>query len=378
MLRRPIATNRRDKPVVIFKNDQELKELPHIQAAALWLKDYAELKSRPYTIIENGMYLGETWTWNGDRYNFTTDESVRREKLRVWKEEGRIKQEKVLPTGCWTFFCNPNKWAMDQFLLSGKTNDSFSVTAWQKDWFEIGQFGVIRVGNDTRSREQLNGLERMSRGIYAIVQVTGLPEYRSAHDPYYYEAEDKKRYHVPIRYVYSNYENPIRLDDWELEPRTEDVYLMNGFQASSMPLNPATFQAICEKWNIGDELNSLELPDIKLTEELNSETVYMEGSAKQVIVNAYERNSKARQACLAKHGYDCSVCGFNFAAVYGELGDKFIHVHHLKEIHTIKEEYVVDPIHDLIPVCPNCHAMLHRKSPPYTLQELRTILRQSH
>ncbi len=300
------------------------------------------------------------------------------EETYTWKEEGRIQQEKVLPTGYWTFFCNPNKWAMDQFLLSGKTNDSFSVTAWQKDWFEIGQFGVIRVGNDTRSREQLNGLERMSRGIYAIVQVTGLPEYRSAHDPYYYEAEDKKRYHVPIRYVYSNYENPIRLDDWELEPRTEDVYLMNGFQASSMPLNPATFQAICEKWNIGDELNSLELPDIKLTEELNSETVYMEGSAKQVIVNAYERNSKARQACLAKHGYDCSVCGFNFAAVYGELGDKFIHVHHLKEIHTIKEEYVVDPIHDLIPVCPNCHAMLHRKSPPYTLQELRTILRQSH
>lgn len=153
---------------------------------------------------------------------------------------------------------------------------------------------------------------------------------------------------------------------------------MNGFQASSMPLNPATFRVICENWNIGNELNSLEWPDIKLTEELNSETVYVEGSAKQVIVNAYERNSKARQACLAKHGYDCSVCGFNFADVYVELGDKFIHVHHLKEIHTIKEEYVVDPIHDLIPVCPNCHAMLHRKSPPYTLQELRTILRQSH
>ncbi len=234
------------------------------------------------------MYLGETWTWNGDRYNFTTDESVRLEKLRVWKEEGRIKQEKVLPTGCWTFFCNPNKWAMDQFLLSGKTNDSFSITAWQKDWFEIGQFGVIRVGNDTRSREQLNGLERMSRGIYAIVQVTGLPEYRNAHDPYYYEEEDKKRYHVPIRYVYSNYENPIRLDDWELEPCKEDTYLMNGFQASSMPLNSATFRVICEKWNIGDELNSLEWPDIKITEELNSETVYVEGSAKQVIVNAYE------------------------------------------------------------------------------------------
>jgi len=40
----------------------------------------------------------------------------------------------------------------------------------------------------------------------------------------------------------------------------------------------------------------------------------------------------------------------------------------------IKDEYEVDPINDLRPVCPNCHAMLHRKKPPLTIEELETII----
>jgi len=65
----------------------------------------------------------------------------------------------------------------------------------------------------------------------------------------------------------------------------------------------------------------------------------------------------------------------NFADRYGEIGDGFIHVHHLRPISSIGAEYVIDPISDLRPLCPNCHAMVHRRAPAITIEELREVLR---
>ncbi len=113
---------------------------------------------------------------------------------------------------------------------------------------------------------------------------------------------------------------------------------------------------------------------IPLTEELDSPEKYPEGAKRTVTVNAYERNPKAREACVAHHGFLCSACDFNFEAVYGALGQEFIHVHHLKPIGKIRKEYEVDPKTDLIPVCPNCHAMIHRLEPALTIQQLRDLL----
>ena len=78
---------------------------------------------------------------------------------------------------------------------------------------------------------------------------------------------------------------------------------------------------------------------------------YVEGAAIQVTTNCDERNRAARTACIDHYGVNCTVCGFNFASEFGELGDGFIHVHHLIPISEIGENYVVDPIADLRPVC---------------------------
>jgi predicted HNH restriction endonuclease len=69
------------------------------------------------------------------------------------------------------------------------------------------------------------------------------------------------------------------------------------------------------------------------------------------------------------------VCGFSFGAIYGELGTGFIHVHHLVPLALIKQGYEVDPIKDLRPVCPNCHAMLHKRTPPFSINELASALK---
>jgi 5-methylcytosine-specific restriction protein A len=106
-----------------------------------------------------------------------------------------------------------------------------------------------------------------------------------------------------------------------------------------------------------------------------AEGAYLEGATRQVLVNAYERSDAARAACLAAHGVRCCVCDFDFGEGFGELGAGFIHVHHLNELSLVREEHRVDPVQDLRPICPNCHAMAHRTRPAMSIEELK-VLRQ--
>jgi 5-methylcytosine-specific restriction protein A len=116
--------------------------------------------------------------------------------------------------------------------------------------------------------------------------------------------------------------------------------------------------------------------EVQLAQEFDEEQTekLFEGAKKQIVVNAYERNIKARQICINTYGYKCSICDFDFEEFYGDLGFQFIEVHHLKPLHEIDKEYHVDPINDLRPVCPNCHAMLHRAG--ISCEELKNKLVQ--
>ena len=112
---------------------------------------------------------------------------------------------------------------------------------------------------------------------------------------------------------------------------------------------------------------------IKSSEKLIQESTeeLFEGVKKTVKVNSYERNPKARQLCVKYWKAICAVCEIDFEKTYGEIGKGFIHVHHLTPVSQIGETYKIDPIIDLIPVCPNCHSMLHKCEPPLTIEELK-------
>lgn len=101
----------------------------------------------------------------------------------------------------------------------------------------------------------------------------------------------------------------------------------------------------------------------------------MEGALHRVTANRFERNPIARRACIAHYGASCVVCGFSFENVFGFRGKGFIHVHHLSPLARQQGSYTVDPIRDLRPVCPNCHAMLHQNDPPTSIDDLRAELR---
>ena len=85
------------------------------------------------------------------------------------------------------------------------------------------------------------------------------------------------------------------------------------------------------------------------------------GIGKKVWVNKYERNANARRKCLETYGTNCAICGFDSHLVYGDGFENRIEVHHIIPINQINDEYQIDPLKDLIPVCPNCHTMLHTK-----------------
>ena len=102
----------------------------------------------------------------------------------------------------------------------------------------------------------------------------------------------------------------------------------------------------------------------------------IEGASSRVLVNAYERNPEARRRCLEIHGSACCICGFDFGEIYGEVAGGYIHVHHLRPLSEIGAQYVVNPIDDLRPVCPNCHAVVHLRVPAFTIEEIRTLLRR--
>lgn len=99
-----------------------------------------------------------------------------------------------------------------------------------------------------------------------------------------------------------------------------------------------------------------------------------EGMLVREEVNRYERNRLNREACIAINGTTCKACGFNFKETFGDLGDGFIHVHHIIPVSQVGEGYVVDPSKDLVPVCANCHSMMHRADPPMTVENLKILI----
>lgn len=114
---------------------------------------------------------------------------------------------------------------------------------------------------------------------------------------------------------------------------------------------------------------------VRLEVELDSFESLEEGKPGLKYTTVYERNPKLRAQAIALHGTTCQGCTFNFELAYGELGKGFIHIHHIKPLGTMAQEHKVNPETDLVPLCANCHAMVHRdKARTLTLDELKNII----
>ena len=183
--------------------------------------------------------------------------------------------------------------------------------------------------------------------------------------------------HAPLNSEVGLYAKRIsKIYDIEFTKRSAQKYkfwdlFFNGWEEGKYfvwELKSTLAEALRESKLTGEQPYAEEFQDEEI-EELS------EGTKKTITVNSYERNSRARYLCIQYWKPICSVCYFDFKSIYGEIGQGYIHVHHLVPVSKIGKSYKVDPIQDLRPVCPNCHSMLHSKNPPLSINELQEIIK---
>ena len=253
---------------------------------------------------------------------------------------------------------NPERWAWTELAKTASRvrEEGSAIRRWS-----CGNTRKIEVGDRVFLLRQ--GVE--PRGIMASGTVIGSP-YEADH----WDPSSSK----PALYVDVTFDSLLDPDRDDVLPRElldePPFYGMHWNAQSSGTTIPANVAAALEAaWS--ELLHGLPENPSKESEPAK----LYEGAAYAVTLTGYERNREVRQRCIDHYGATCVLCKLTFGNVYGPPGDGYIHVHHLFPLSAGDgEPHEVDPIEDLRPVCPNCHAIIHRRSPPYTLEEMQEML----
>ncbi len=262
---------------------------------------------------------------------------------------------------------NPTRWRWDdlpetvQRVRRGESDDDRWSAGVTRSGIKPGdRFFILRQGAGPRG---IFGSGEMRSEVYQ--------------DAHWDESREGEANYVDVRFetlVDPDEESERMIPIADLIERFQDRHYFKRVQASGQQLPDDVAEELEAWWRETYGLPENPITSARLAEELPENHAYFEGAVSRIEINAYERNAAARRACVAHYGARCRVCGFDFERTYGALGRDFIHVHHLKRLSGIGEQYQLDPIRDLRPVCANCHAMIHRQDPPLKLKDLRQIV----
>lgn len=254
---------------------------------------------------------------------------------------------------------NPNRWEWDDLpdVVAAFENGETLTKRWS-----CARNKSIGVGD----RVFLIRLGKQPKGIFGYGTVI-TPSYEDVH------WEDTRR---KSQYVEFQIDWIVLPGRDRIIPRAEldkPPYLQMHWdtQVSGIRIPDDIATALRNKWELIDGETRFALP-----EEVDASESFSAGGCTLVTVNSYERNPRARQACISHYGARCSVCDLNFTDVYGPVGNGFIHVHHIALVSTKRQKYRLNPIKDLRPVCPNCHAMIHQQEPCLTVNEVKRMIRK--
>ncbi len=234
-----------------------------------------------------------------------------------------------------------------------------------RDAWTVGSSTLPRSGD----RFFLIRLGEPPRGIVASGKITSSPYEADHWDQDRASKGDKARY-VGIDFDVLSEEPLI---EWStlMEPPLSGFRWATQMSGIRLPLEVAS--AVEELWSQATAGSGVGFPD-----ERSSLEAGQEGARQQVWVNRYERNPRLRAACIEHYGLSCVVCGMSFERRYGPVAATYIQVHHLDPLSNVAGPHEVDPIEDLRPVCPNCHAVIHlRGDLPYSIEEVKQFLSKS-
>ncbi|WP_099363666.1 HNH endonuclease [Fredinandcohnia onubensis] len=317
-------------PITILKNNEMLFEANNIQEAARFLAEQLNsTKYKFYDHIERGYVYNIPFYIKENKYRFIAPKNIAVNRRRELEESGHKNARRF-----WLIPANPNDYDVEGAFSYYDTID------WKRSFkYENGDIIFIYLSGSIKQIrykvEVIEGIVRDSSIVYD--------------DTFWL---DEKKYEQSLEYERSRIRLLDKVDTPELSlARLRDHGLKGNIQGA-MKLNEGLLDYI--KSFFEHDLTEGYFPE-EVPESLE------EGKRKTVSVNVYERNPIARKRCMEHYGVQCQICDLNFEDTYGEIGKDFIHVHHIIPLHEIRQDYVVDPIKDLIPVCPNCHAMIHRK-----------------
>jgi len=193
--------------------------------------------------------------------------------------------------------------------------------------------------------------------------------------------EDKKsggkHYYAAIR-DFREFEEPVSIRDaqglyLEVIPSSRES---NYWRDGARVISQATYNRIVGVAKIRPPIASSNWAGSNLNDQEQSlETIITgtDGKKKLIYTTVSERDGKLRGEAVRIHGTTCKACGFNFGDFYGPDGLDFIHIHHLQPLSQGMQ--LVDPLTDLIPLCANCHSMVHRRRDKLiAIEELKMLI----
>ncbi len=259
------------------------------------------------------------------------------------------------------FAWNPKKWEWKEGELT-KQVLKVAATGSAEDSWSCGNRKDLPIG----SRHFLIRLGKEPRGIVGSGQTTTDPEV-GPHWDAALARQGKEALYVDLKFDFLSKEPLIAWDELHERPYSSVSW---GIQASGVLIPDSVANELEQLWK--RRTGGL---DPILPEEIPPNETYAEGTRRNVVLNAYERNPQARAACIAHFGHRCAVCDMLMEERYGPIVAEFIHVHHTVPLAEVGKGYRVNPKKDLRPVCPNCHAVIHRRKPPLTIAAARRLIR---
>ena len=233
------------------------------------------------------------------------------------KKEGKINY-----TGYWIFLNNPNNWELDRFLEDNINNIgvklAWTLPEWQKNKFNIGEYGVFRIGKDRRNKGKLAGRKKLDSGVYAIGKVVSLPhlkEKEEAWDNEYNINKDssylKSYYCIDLEIVANLVYNPLTFDEIRsIKEIEEDSYLVSGFQSATIPLSKVAFDKILELAKVNKNVDLIETHNSLK----NIENLDLTGDERETIIKSRIGHSKFKEL-LRLENQCCPICGLNASSL---------------------------------------------------------------
>ncbi len=182
---------------------------------------------------------------------------------------------------------------------------------------------------------------------------------------------------VPLSTLVREYEDELLADLRENEPR---YYPFNTHGASVRTVQ-GIYLARCTPALYALFRKALSISDAEETEAPASRVGHQEfAEARRQMKERYffARNPALARTAKQHYGCVCQACGFDFATVYGELGEGYAEAHHLSPLSERPEaewnQQLTTSLDQVAVLCANCHRVIHRRRPALTLDELRHAL----